>query len=100
MMTTFHRMPQRPVVPYAVVVAPTFPELVQIVGLQEVADDALGRSFGDALPLGLVAQSDPRVPGDARQRMGTVGQKRPFVRAGSAVPACDDRKLAAQVGVG
>ena len=68
----------RPVGADSVAVATALPQAVQIAGVHQIADDALGGAFGDSHPFGDVAKPDPRIPRDADQGMGVVCQERPF----------------------
>ena len=55
LVAAFDRVPQWLVGADAIDVAPALPNAIQITGLDEIADDALGCSFGDTDPFGHIA---------------------------------------------
>ena len=52
--------------------------LDHVTGGGEVGDDAVGAALGDAHSGGDVAQSGPRIMGDADEDPGVVGQEAPI----------------------
>ena len=50
----------------------------EVSGADEVGDDSLRGTFGDADCVGDVTQSHARVLGDAQQDVCVVGEKRPL----------------------
>ena len=61
-------------------------EVGQVAAVDQIAHNALSRTFGDTDPLGHVAQPDARIPRDAQQGMGVVGEERPLGHWGIVPP--------------
>ncbi|ORI19436.1 hypothetical protein BJD99_04405 [Rhodococcus sp. 1163] len=77
-MSAFDGMSHRTIITDTVGVAPTVPDPVKVAGIHQITHYALGCALGDADVLGHIAYSDVRVAGDTEQRVGVVGEKRPF----------------------
>lgn len=60
-----------------VAVAASLAGCLDVAGLDEVGEDALGCAFGDADVLGDVAESDVGGVGEAEEDLGVVGEKGP-----------------------
>lgn len=78
LMVVLDWMSQRKVRPNAVVVAAAIAMTLQVAGRDQLAHDPLGGSFGDPYPDGKVAHTNARIPGDAPQNVGVVGEERPY----------------------
>ena len=61
----------------AVVVSTADPFALDVAGLDEVGDDALGGSFGDSDTLGDVTESRVGIAAEAEKDLGVVGEEPP-----------------------
>ena len=73
----------------AVAVAATVALAVDVFGLDEVGEDALGGSLGDPDLLGDVAKPDVGRAGDAEEHLGVVKRKRHGRSSGLDIDAFD-----------
>jgi hypothetical protein len=71
------RMTERQVVVDLVAVPPALPEPLDVARLFEIGHDPLHRTLGDADEIGDVAHAHLRLPGDAEEHVGVVGEERP-----------------------
>jgi hypothetical protein len=73
-------------------VAPAHPVPVQVPGLLEVVEHQLHHALGDADLLGHLANASVRLPAQAQQHVGVVGEEGPAaVRHAGTLEPGDDR---------
>ena len=77
MVVAFQRVTQRKLGVELIGVASPGAGPLQVARFDEVSNDPLGRTFGDADPVGKVAVTNAGIASDAEQHMGVVGQERP-----------------------
>ena len=81
LMRLLDRVPQRQVGANTVPITSPVARPFEITGFDEFGDQSLGGAFGDADQHGQVPDPNSRVPGNAVQHVGMVGEERPIRHA-------------------